>query len=192
LESVEKNWRGIPLMFIISIGILVVALLSIDPWVSLLAGILILILIRKILRPVYINMALSASLAFTTVIALMLALLFNFYTLDLGYHLKELGIAVACLAIGFLIVLSMVSHSRLTMNRSMAVLTVLFVALFLITLLILNLLVFDSLTGHSLIIDNRWMMFVVSDIGFMILGMWVVMVIFRRSIPFEGSAGGPT
>lgn len=177
-------------MFIISIGILVVALLSIDPWVSLLAAILILILIRKIMRPVYINVALSASLAFTAVIALVLALLFNFYTLDMGYHLKEIGIAVACLSIAFLMVLSMISHSMLTMNRAMAIFSVLFIALFLVTLLILNLLLFDSLTGHALIIDNRWMMFVVSDIGFMILAMWVVMVIFKRSIPFEGSAGG--
>jgi hypothetical protein len=190
MESVEKNWRGIPLMLIISIGILVVALLSIDPWVSLLAAVLILILIRKIVRPVYINVALSASLAFTTVIALMLAMLFNFYTLDIGYHLKEIGIAVACLSIAFLIVLSMISHTKLTMNRAMAILSVLFIALFLVTLLILNLLIFDFLTGHALIIDNRWMMFAVSDIGFMILGMWVVMVLFKRSIPFEGSAGG--
>lgn len=178
-------------MFIVSIGILIVALLSVDPWVSLLAGILILILIRKILRPVYINMALSASLTFATVIALMMALLFNFYTLDLGYHLKEMGIAMACLTIAFLIVLSLVSHSRLTMNKSMAIFSVLFTALFLVTLLILNLLVFDILTGHTLIIDNRWMMFVITDIGFMILGMWVIMVFFRRSIPFEGPAGGP-
>ena len=177
-------------MTIISMGILVVALLSVDPWVSLLAGILVLILIRKIMRPAYINRALSASLAFTTIISLVLALLFNFYTLDLGFHLKEIGIAVACLSIAFLIVLSMISHSQLTMNRAMAILSVLFVALFLVTLLILNLLVFDFFTGHALIVDNRWMMFVVSDIGFMILGMWVVMVFFKRSIPFEGSAGG--
>lgn len=177
-------------MVIIAMGLLIISALSIDPWVFILAGILVLVLIREALNPDGPNTPLISSLAFATIIALVVALLFNFYVEDIGYRLKEITIAVSCMAMGFLVVLSMVSHTRLEMNTAFAVLSTLFMALFMVTLLILNLLLFDTLAGNTLIIDNRWMMFIITDISFLVLGLWVVMVFLKRSIPFKGNSEG--
>lgn len=177
-------------MVIIAMGLLIISALSIDPWVFILAGILVLVLIREALNPDGPNTPLTSSLAFATIIALVVALLFNFYVEDIGYRLKEITIAVSCMAMGFLVVLSMVSHTRLEMNTAFAVLSTLFMALFMVTLLILNLLLFDTLAGNTLIIDNRWMMFIITDISFLVLGLWVVMVFLKRSIPFKGNSEG--
>ncbi len=177
-------------MLVLAVALFVVSLLSLDPWVWLLAGILALLLAREMVQRTDQNIELIESLAFATIIALMLSLLFNFYVEDVGYRLKELGIAAACLTTGFAIVISMTSHTRLEMNASMAVMSALFIALFLVTLIILTLLLFDTLSGNTLIIDNRWMMFIITDIGFIILGLWVIMVFMRGSIPFNGYEEG--
>lgn len=190
MENNGRHRRFIPVMVIIAMGLLIISALSIDPWVFILAGILVLVLIREALNPDGPNTPLISSLAFATIIALVVALLFNFYVEDIGYRLKEITIAVSCLAMGFLVVLSMVSHTRLEMNTAFAVLSTLFMALFMVTLLILNLLLFDTLAGNTLIIDNRWMMFIITDISFLVLGLWVVMVFLKRSIPFKGNSEG--
>lgn len=190
MENNGRHRRFIPVMVIIAMGLLIISALSIDPWVFILAGILVLVLIREALNPDGPNTPLISSLAFATIIALVVALLFNFYVEDIGYRLKEITIAVSCMAMGFLVVLSMVSHTRLEMNTAFAVLSTLFMALFMVTLLILNLLLFDTLAGNTLIIDNRWMMFIITDISFLVLGLWVVMVFLKRSIPFKGNSEG--
>lgn len=190
MENNGRHRRFIPVMVIITMGLLIISALSIDPWVFILAGILVLVLIREALNPNGPNTPLISSLAFATIIALVVALLFNFYVEDIGYRLKEITIAVSCLSMGFLVVLSMVSHTRLEMNTAFAVLSTLFMALFMVTLLILNLLLFDTLAGNTLIIDNRWMMFIITDISFLVLGLWVAMVFLKRSIPFKGNSEG--
>lgn len=190
MENNGRHRRFIPVMIIITIGLLIISALSIDPWVFILAGILVLVLIREALNPNGPNTPLISSLAFATIIALVVALLFSFYMEDIGYRLKEITIAVSCLTMGFLVILSMVSHTRLEMNTAFAVLSTLFMALFMVTLLILNLLLFDTLAGNTLIIDNRWMMFIITDISFLVLGLWVVMVFLKRSIPFKGNSEG--
>jgi hypothetical protein len=190
VENNGRHRRFIPVMIIITIGLLIISALSIDPWVFILAGILVLVLIREALNPNGPNTPLISSLAFATIIALVVALLFSFYMEDIGYRLKEITIAVSCLTMGFLVILSMVSHTRLEMNTAFAVLSTLFMALFMVTLLILNLLLFDTLAGNTLIIDNRWMMFIITDISFLVLGLWVVMVFLKRSIPFKGNSEG--
>ncbi len=173
-------------MLVLAVAIFVVSLLTADPWVWFLSGVLALIVGRELFDRSDLDLGLISSLAFATIISLMVALLFNFYVDDLGYRLKEIAIAVACLTLGLSIVLSMTSHTGLGMNKGMALLSTLFIALFLVTMLILTLLLFDTLTGNTLIVDNRWMMFIITDIGFIILGLWVMMVAIRHSIPFRG------
>ena len=179
-----------PVLLIIAAALFLFSVVSVDPWVSVLAGILIMMLTIEVLRPAKMNLTLISYLSLATIMALAVAMLFDFYTVNIGFRLKEIGIAAACLTVSLLILVSMVVHSRLEMNISMAVLSAFFLAIFMITIMILNLYLFDVLVGNTLIIDNRWMMFVVTDITFLILGMWVLLVLFRRSIPFKGARGG--
>jgi hypothetical protein len=179
-------------MLVLTVAIFLVSLVLVDPWIWLIAGIMALVLGREMVSRNDQNLGLISSLAFTTVIALMLALLFNFYVDDLGYRLKEIGVAVACLSTAFAVVILMTSHTRLEMNKGMAMMTTLFVSLFLMTSVMLTLLLFDALAGNTLIIDNRWMMFIVTDISVIILVLWLVMVYMKDSIPFDGTGGRST
>lgn len=185
LDRISRHRKSIPIMLVLAIAIFFVSLLMTDPWVWFPSGVLALIMGREMIDRSNLNLGLISSLAFATVICLMVALLFNFYVDDLGYRLKEIAIAVACLSLGLAIVVSMISHTGLGMNKGMALLSTLFIALFLVTMIILTLLLFDTLGGNTLIVDNRWMMFIITDIGFIILGIWVLMVAIRSSIPLQ-------
>ncbi len=177
-------------MLVMVVAIFIVSLPSVDPWVWFIAGMMALVLGKQMAQKTDQNLGLINSLAFATIIALLLALLFNFYTDDLGYRLKELGVSVACVSTAFAIVVSMTSHSRLELNTGMAILTTPFVALLLVTMTLISLFLFDMIAGNTLIVDNRWMMFIVTDIAFIVLGLWGLMALMHRSIPFDGHGEG--
>ncbi len=97
--------------------------------------------------------------------------------------------SVALFAAGGLMTSCALIRGGLRLNPFMFVITIYLTANLLLSLCVLGLLLFDFLSDHVIIIDNRWMMFIISDV-FIALGAFTLLLLaIRQHIPLPTNEG---